>query len=82
MPVKAKAKAKAKKKVAPAPVISEKQVRQILDDQRARAEKKFKYAKRILGVNTPALNETVEQMVESLGRQSQPRLVIDGVYVE
>jgi hypothetical protein len=78
---KGKVKAKAKKKDVITPVVSEKRIRQALDEQAESAEKKFKYAKKILDVNKPELNEIAEGIVETLGRQAPNRLKIDGISV-
>lgn len=78
MPV---AKAKKKKRVEK-PVISEKQIRAVLDAERQKADRRYKYAKRILDANKPELAETAERMAEILGRGTPNKLRIDGVSVE
>lgn len=80
MAVKAKATAKKKQKVIPA--VSEKRIRQALDAENAKADRYFKYVKRILDVNTPQVNEIVDQMVNTLDRMAPNRLKIDGVFVQ
>jgi DNA-directed RNA polymerase subunit F len=81
MAVKAKAKAKKKQRKEITHAVSEKRVRKLLEETAADADKKFKYAQRILEINPPQLTDTVERMVETLGQSAPNRLKIDGVTV-
>jgi uncharacterized protein YneF (UPF0154 family) len=81
MAVKAKAKAKKKQRKEISHGLSEKRIRQIMADEETKADKKFKYAQRILEINPPQLTDTVERMVETLGQNAPNRLKIDGVSV-
>lgn len=80
MTVKAKKKKPTKKDKSVA--ISEKMVRAAMADEAAKADKRFKYAKKIIEHNGEAFAEMVEKMVVILGRGVQERLIIKGVAVE
>ncbi len=79
--VKAKAKKKVKKKEIQH-VVSQKRIQQAMGDAAVDADKKFAYAKRILDANGQELTDTVERMVEILGKNNDPKLRVDGVSVE